>query len=221
MKALKHYWLKQRSRKKEKGKRKNLILLPKTPYPLPLTLLALSLSFLPSNVAFSQQSSSDIGSKNNIAQQQTPAQNNVPIATPALRIIVNSNQDGNVQQDNQLTLREAIELANGTLRVEQLSPAEKALVTPSTTGGSRIEFNLPAGATTIQLQRILPDLASPNLVIDGASQPGYDATKSATAEIAIPIPVVAITPAPNIEIFRGLTVVADGITVRGFFLRHF
>ncbi|PLZ34349.1 cell envelope biogenesis protein OmpA, partial [Fischerella thermalis WC542] len=109
---------------------------------------------------------------------------------------------------------EAIAIVSGTLPTAKLSNAEKAQVTP-TTGASRIEFNLPAGATTIQLQTQLPDLATPGLVIDGSTQPGYDPKGSATAEIAIPIPVVTITPAPNQEILRGLTVVADGVTIRG------
>ncbi|WP_445223243.1 OmpA family protein [Calothrix sp. NIES-2100] len=145
----------------------------------------------------------------------------LPAAPVSLRVVVNSNQDGNVQPDEQITLREAIELVNGTLTVAQLSSAEKALVQPLTGGGSRIEFSLPANATTILLQTQLPDLASPGLVIDGATQPGYDAATSATAEIAIPIPVVAIAPAPDKEIFRGLTVVADGVTIRGLSLYGF
>lgn len=138
----------------------------------------------------------------------------IPTPSPTLRVVVNSNQDGSPNPDNAVTLREAIAIVNGTLPTAKLSNAEKAQVTP-TTGASRIEFNLPAGATTIQLQTQLPDLATPGLVIDGATQPGYDPQGSATAEIAIPIPVVTITPAPNQEILRGLTVVADGVTIRG------
>ncbi|MBD2213575.1 OmpA family protein [Nostoc linckia FACHB-104] len=151
-----------------------------------------------------------------VALSQTPS---LPLPI-SLRVIVNSNQDGNIQPDAQLTLREAIELVNGTLTVAQLSDVEKALVQP-TTGSSRIEFNLPPTATTILLQQQLPDLASTGLVIDGATQPGYDAAGSATAEIAIPIPVVAIAPAPGKEIFRGLTVVADGVTIRGLSIYGF
>ncbi|PMB24572.1 OmpA family protein [Fischerella thermalis] len=138
----------------------------------------------------------------------------IPTPSPTLRVVVNSNLDGNPNPDNAVTLREAIAIVNGTLPTAKLSNAEKAQVTP-TTGASRIEFNLPAGATTIQLQTQLPDLTTPGLVIDGSTQPGYDPKGSATAEIAIPIPVVTITPAPNQEILRGLTVVADGVTIRG------
>lgn len=148
-----------------------------------------------------------------VAFSQTPT-------LPALRVVVNSNSDGDIQADSVLTLREAIALVNGTLSVEQLSNSEKALVQPQTSA-SRIEFNLPNGATTIQLQQQLPDLSSPGLVIDGSTQPGYDAATSATAEIAIPVPVVAITPATDKEIFRGLTIVADGVTIRGLSIYGF
>jgi outer membrane protein OmpA-like peptidoglycan-associated protein len=121
-----------------------------------------------------------------------------------------------------LTLREAIAIVNGQLSAEQLSDAEKALVKPlEVNTASRIEFNLPPEQTTIRLNEMLPSLASPGLVVDGTTQAGYDATRSATAEIAIPIPVVVITPAPDQEILRGLTIVADRITVRGLSLYGF
>jgi outer membrane protein OmpA-like peptidoglycan-associated protein len=163
-----------------------------------VSVLAFSFCFLTSRVALSQ----------------TP--------TPqALRVVVNGNSDGDIKADSELTLREAIALVNGTLSVEQLSSSEKALVQPQASGGSRIEFNLPNGATTIQLQQQLPDLSSPGLVIDGGTQPGYDAATSATAEIAIPVPVVTITPATDKEIFRGLTIVADGVTIRGLSIYGF
>lgn len=164
-----------------------------------LYLLPFAFCLLPLKVAFSQ----------------------TPTPPSSLRVVVNSNSDGNIQADEQLTLREAIALVNGTLTVEQLSSSEKALVQPQSGGTSRIEFNLPNGATTIQLQQQLPDLSSPGLVIDGSTQPGYDAATSATAEIAIPVPVVTITPATDKEIFRGLTIVADGVTIRGLSIYGF
>ena len=46
----------------------------------------------------------------------------------ALQIVVNSAQDGPIQPDDQLTLREAIALAQGSLTLDQLSPAEAAQV---------------------------------------------------------------------------------------------
>jgi outer membrane protein OmpA-like peptidoglycan-associated protein len=137
-------------------------------------------------------------------------------------VVVNSNQDGAIQPDNALTLREAIAIVNGQLSVDRLSEAEKALVKPlGTDTSSRIEFNLPPEQTTIRLQEMLPPLASPGLVVDGTTQPGYDATRSATAEIEIPIPVVVVTPAPDHQILRGLTIVADRVTVRGLSIYGF
>ncbi|MDJ0735197.1 MAG: OmpA family protein [Nostocaceae cyanobacterium] len=138
--------------------------------------------------------------------------------TTSLRVTVNSNED-TIQPDDKLTLREAIEILNTTIALEKLTPEEKTLVQvhPSPT----IEFQLPPTQTTIQLEDILPPLSTPGLVIDGTTQPGYDSSKSTTAEIAIPTPLVSITPAANREIFRGLTVVADNITIRGLSLYGF
>lgn len=172
-------------------------------------ILPFSLCLIASEVAVSQiplQLHSSVKNNKGDISQKLPSS--------ALRVIVNSNQDG-VQADNQLTLREAIQLVNGTLSVAQLSNAEKALVQPLTDSGSRIEFNLPADATTIFLQKELPSLASPGLTIDGSTQPGYNKSESATAEIAIPVPVVAIASAPNAKVIRGLTIVADRTTIRG------
>lgn len=139
---------------------------------------------------------------------------------PNLKITVNSNQDSAVQPDEALTLREAIEIVNGTLPLDRLSPAEKTQILPQQSN-SRIEFTLPAAATSIRLTAELPPLTTPGLVIDGTTQPGYDASRSATAEIAIPIPVVVITPERDRTIFRGFTVVADNITIRGLSLYGF
>jgi outer membrane protein OmpA-like peptidoglycan-associated protein len=163
----------------------------------PFLLLALTLALLPT-IALTQPSSS-------------------------LRVVVNSSQDGAITPDDGLTLREAIELTNGTLSLEQLSEAEKAQVSSleATTNSDRIEFNLPSDQTTIRLTSVLPALANPGLVIDGTTQPGYDANTSPTAEIAIPAPVVELTPADGTEVFRGFTIVADNVTIRGLSLYGF
>ncbi|MCP2729898.1 OmpA family protein, partial [Limnofasciculus baicalensis] len=138
-----------------------------------------------------------------------------------LSLLVNTNQDG-IDKDEKLTLREAIEIVNGKLDINKLSPAEKSQIqTLASATNSRIEFNLSPGETTIYLQEILPALASPGLVIDGTSQPGYNATKSPTTTIAIPQPIIAIAPASDRQILRGLTIVADGVTVRGLSIYGF
>ncbi|NJN11884.1 MAG: OmpA family protein [Richelia sp. RM1_1_1] len=149
---------------------------------------------------------------------------NIAFAQPAttaltLRVVVNSNLDGAIQPDDVLTLREAIAIVNGNLSLEELSPVEKSLV--SSTNQSQITFQLAPGQTKITLESLLPALTTPGLIIDGTSQPGYDTNKSATAEIEIPIPVVEITSAADKEVFRGLTVAADNITIQGLSLHGF
>ncbi|MBE7382870.1 MAG: OmpA family protein [Leptolyngbya sp. SIO1E4] len=134
-----------------------------------------------------------------------------------LNIVVNSAQDGAPRPDEGLTLREAIALANGTLLIEALSPAEQAQVTPA--DNHRITFDLPPEDTTIYLTEVLPPLEAAGLVLDGTTQPGYGGTVPVLPEI--PIPVVSLTPAPDAEVFRGLTVAGNGITVRGLNLYGF
>ncbi|WP_083799178.1 OmpA family protein [Coleofasciculus chthonoplastes] len=144
----------------------------------------------------------------------------VTAQSPNLRVVVNSTQDS-ITPDEFLTLREAIELTNGQLTVNQLSDTERTLVSSSPGQSPQIEFNLPPQDTTIYLTELLPPLASPGLVVDGTTQPGYDPTTSPTAEIAIPQPIVTITPTPGQSILRGLTIVADGVTVRGLSIYGF
>ena len=136
-----------------------------------------------------------------------------------IQVTVNSPADGPIQADAVITLREAIALINGTLPLSALSAAEQQLVTERSS--PEIRFDLPVGQTAIELTSVLPAIAQPNVTIDGTTQPGYDASRSATAEIAVPIPVVTIRPANDVEVFRGLTLSADNITVRGLSLYGF
>ncbi|NJK47866.1 right-handed parallel beta-helix repeat-containing protein [Candidatus Gracilibacteria bacterium] len=139
---------------------------------------------------------------------------------PQLKIIVNSDRDGSIQPDSALTLREAILLANGTLSPERLSEAERALVEESQ-NVSRIEFDLLPGQTTISVLEELPPLAREGLIVDGTTQPGYDPTPLAPSNLPIPMPIVAIAPANDKEILRGLTIVADNVTVKGLSIYGF
>ena len=133
--------------------------------------------------------------------------------------VVNTNAD-NIQADNFLSLREAIAAINGSLPLAELSEAEKQQLT---SGGSnpRIEFDLSPQKTTINLVELLPPLSTPGLVIDGTTQPGYDLEELAKEGGATPIPVVTITPATESQVLRGLTIVADGVTVRGLSIYGF
>ncbi len=126
-----------------------------------------------------------------------------------LQVTVNSAQDGPIQADDQLTLREAIALINGTLTQALLSPQEKLQVQMD--AETAIGFNLPAGNTTIVLKEALPPLLASGMTLDGTTQPGY-ADQPSTEAIK---PIVAITPAPDVEIRQGLIVMADQIVIRG------
>lgn len=140
------------------------------------------------------------------------------VAAPVVSVIVNSSADGLITPDESLTLREAIEITNGTLPLSALSQVESALVTPSAQSG--IEFALVDG-TEIELLEVLPPIMADGLTIDGTTQSGYGATSDAPAAVLVPIPAVALTPAADAEVFRGLTVSADDVTVRGLSIHGF
>lgn len=145
-----------------------------------------------------------------------------PPVVPPYRVVVTSGLDGAVQADESLTLREALLIVNGRLPLEQLSAAERSQVNLlDGPVSSQIEFNLPADQTTITLQSELPPLERPGTVLDGSTQPGYQATRSAINELSVPVPIVAITPASGQEIFRGLTVSVEGVVIRGLSLYGF
>lgn len=77
-----------------------------------------------------------------VAAQELPQQLHI-------QVTVNSDRDGAITPDTSLTLREAIELVNGTLPLSQLSAAEKAQVKSLNANvPSRINFNLPPKQTS-------------------------------------------------------------------------
>lgn len=159
---------------------------------------------------------------NTVFAMQAIAQN--PKDPQIHEIIINSNTDGEIKADGELTLREAIAIANGSLTLDRLSERERAQVRTNFASlfrGTRILFNLPPNNTTILLKKALPDLSSANLTIDGTTQAGYDSQKSFAQELAIPQPIVAIAPVDGVEIFRGFTIVADGITIKGLSIYGF
>jgi outer membrane protein OmpA-like peptidoglycan-associated protein len=140
-------------------------------------------------------------------------------APPTFTITVNSSQDGPVQADENLTLREALLLVNGRLTLDQLSADEQAQVTPNAEG-NRIGFNLPSDQTTIRLLEALPVLEQPNTLLDGTTQPGY-AIQPSINEVPLYAPIVAVTPADNQKILRGLVIAANNVTIRGLSLYGF
>lgn len=141
-------------------------------------------------------------------------------------IIVNSNGD-EIIADAELTLREAIAIVNGDLDFNSLSTAERGQISGNLGDlNKQISFNLPSEQTTITLTELLPEIRTPNVTIDGTTQPGYEGFEELNS--GIPTPVVSLTRIPldrdemllNPPI-RGLTLVADNITVQGLRLYGF
>ena len=134
-------------------------------------------------------------------------------------VVVNAATDGDIRPDEALTLREAIEVVNGTLPVSALSPAAQARVPPA--ASPSISFSL-VDSTTIGLVAPLPPIMAAGTLVDGTSQPGYGPISTTDTMVTpVPTPVVALTPAPGAEVFRGLTITADSVTVRGLSLYGF
>jgi parallel beta-helix repeat protein len=151
-----------------------------------------------------------------IASSSLPAYgNNDSIDVDHLQLTVNSDRD-EIKPDQVLTLREAIELVNGNIKFNQLTQAERSQYQPMAGRGTRIVFKLPSGKQRIQLQSVLPAITRPGVTIEGKT------TGKATLDgLTLEVPEVEITPAPGIMIDRGLTIMADDVTVQGLSLFGF
>ncbi len=95
-------------------------------------------------------------------------------------ITVNTTAD-ETAADSTMSLREAIELSDGTLSVSALSTQEKAQVSGAVGSTNTIDFNIPTtdpghnattGVWTIAVNSDLPVISTNAAVIDGYSQPG-------------------------------------------------
>ena len=178
-----------------------------------------------------------------------PSQVNAQLVGP-LRVVVNSNQDL-IVKDQVITLREAILLVNGQMKMEDLSDRERTLVSRPVMSGenykgqpvSRIEFQLPVDQTTIRLQTVLPAIAKTGLVIDGTN--GFNIANSVAGFTVTATelgtsgdrPTIAIIPDetrdntqpsnPNEhpknqnELGRGFTITSSGVTVKNLAIAGF
>jgi outer membrane protein OmpA-like peptidoglycan-associated protein len=153
------------------------------------------------------------------AVAQTGVQTGVQTSaqTSGFSIAVNSNGD-TIAPDGDLTLREALSIANGSLAPDQLSAAERSLVTAAQT--STIQFKLPQGQTVIRLKSALPDIVR-SVAIDGTTQAGYGTAQLFSEIPYLRQPVVEITPDTGTTILRGLTITADDVVVKGLSLYGF
>jgi outer membrane protein OmpA-like peptidoglycan-associated protein len=142
-------------------------------------------------------------------------------ASIGIKAIVNSNSD-RIDENGGLTLREAIDLVNGTLSISNLSPSKRSQVQELGQGRpSRIEFNLPSGQTKIALTKELPAIQASGVAIDGTTQAGFIPASTNNNRRVMPTPVVEITPADNIEIARGISILADDVSVKGLSIYGF
>ena len=99
-------------------------------------------------------------------------------------ITVNTIQDADAR-DAVLSLREAIEVANGTLAINALSTQEQASVSGQIGSPNTIAFNIPGnGVQTISPTSPLPYVMS-SVIIDGYTQPGATPNTSAAADNAV------------------------------------
>ncbi len=183
------------------------------------------------------------------SQAQAQAQAQTQTIEP-LRVVVNSNQDI-VAKDQIITLREAILLVNGQMKMSDLSDREKSLVSRPVMSGenyrglpvSRIEFQLPTDQTTIRLKTVLPDITKTGLIIDGtnmvsvsSSVGGFTITAN-EASRGDEVPTIALIPDDQLstskkdtpderekhrdELNRGFTITSSGVTVKNLAIAGF
>jgi outer membrane protein OmpA-like peptidoglycan-associated protein len=140
---------------------------------------------------------------------------------PHLKIIVTSNQD-TISADDGITLREAISLANGDLKLDRLSDRERTQVRDlGANSSSQIELQLPTGSTKIELTSELPAIQAPGVSIDGTTQTGFVKSSITKTSIVLPTPVVELSPANGVEVARGISILADDVTIRGLSIYGF
>jgi outer membrane protein OmpA-like peptidoglycan-associated protein len=132
-----------------------------------------------------------------------------------LQLTVNSDRD-EIRPDGLLTLREAISLVNGQLLLDRLSSEERQLVDPSN-DRHQIQFKLTLGKSRIVLNAELPAIVTPKVTIDG----GAVTSNVSIQNLRLTRPVVEIVPAPDAQINRGLSLMADDITIKGLSIYGF
>jgi hypothetical protein len=148
------------------------------------------------NSATPQVGSSVSGSTAPLLAHGTNAQNaaTVVIQGPTATLTVNTLADENSQADSTLSLREAIDLVDGTLALSKLSAGEKAQITGTPGAGSLINFTSGMSGT-ITLSSLLP--LTQSMTIEGAG-------------------AISVSGASKYQIFTeaaGNTVTLDGLTL--------
>ncbi|MDG3008047.1 beta strand repeat-containing protein [Paludisphaera mucosa] len=166
-----------------------------------------------------------------LEERRTPA--TISVTSP-----LDADPSAPASRDDQLTLREAILIANGALPLGTLTAGEQALVSgPLNTGPAtpdRIEFDVPgAGVQVVTLGAALPTITDA-VVIDGYTQgdaaPNTNRTISEAVirvQINAPVSGTALTLAGGGSTIRGIAlggsdyainIVSDGNVIQGSFI---
>ena len=141
-------------------------------------------------------------------------------------IMVNTTAD-DTTPDSTLSLREAIEVSNGTLKVSSLSTQEQALVSGTVGSTNTIDFNIPTtdpgynattGVWTIAVKSELPTITTNAAIINGYSQPG--ASKNTLAQGDNAKLAIAINSTSSFAA-DGLTLDQQGSQVFGLDIENF
>jgi len=115
-------------------------------------------------------------------------------------LVVNTTAD-DTTPDGTLSLREAIEVSNGTLAFSALSPQEQGQVSGDLSQASTIDFDIPGmSVPVIEPTSALPEITQP-VTIDGTSQPGLG--------------FVGLDGSGAGSLVDGLTISAGSSTVKG------
>ncbi len=126
-----------------------------------------------------------------------------------------------------LSLRQAIEISDGTLAVSSLSPQEQAQVSRAVAATNTIDFNIPmtdkgydatTGVWTIAVNSGLPAISTNAAIIDGYTQPGaaentLEQSDNAVLKIAL--------SGGGTGMFDGLTIAQEGSDVYGLDIENF
>src|SRR5262249_4723857 len=129
--------------------------------------------------------------------------------------------------DATMSLREAIEVSNGTLPVSSLSTQEQALVSGAVGNTNSIDFNIPtsdpgynaaSGAWTIAPKFQLPAISSAAAIIDGYTQRGQSKNRLAQGEKA---KIAAAIDGSAFQSGPGLLIDQSGTQVSGLDIENF
>ena len=140
-------------------------------------------------------------------------------------ITVNTTTDGTAAAST-LSLREAIEVSNGTLPVSSLSTQQQHQVSGTVGNTNTIDFNIPktdpgynatTGVWTIAVQSALPAVTTNAAIINGYSQPGSSPNTLAQGDNA---KLTIELQGPGL-FFDGLTLGQPGSRVSGLDIQNF